>query len=224
MFAAVQGQLAGAACGVGVRSLRPRGTAGRAAQLQVGASGAPLLEVKDLHARVAGTDKDILKGLTISIKEGEVHAIMGKNGSGKSTLSKVLVGHPAYEVTSGAHFSESFLLPHFTQSKHKTFLLSALRQVLLHSRGRISSTLHLKRDRTWECFFHSSPPSKCRALGATESPVSLSQLDCYLQVADSGPSYSRCGAATRTSCVSRAMLGESTRVSQSSTRSNSTGS
>jgi Fe-S cluster assembly ATP-binding protein len=58
-----------------------------------------LLEVKDLHAAIDG--KEILKGLNLHVKKGEVHAIMGPNGSGKSTLSKVLAGHPSYEVTSG---------------------------------------------------------------------------------------------------------------------------
>jgi len=58
-----------------------------------------MLEIKNLHAKI--DDKEILKGLNLSIKAGEVHAIMGPNGSGKSTLSKVLAGHPAYEVTEG---------------------------------------------------------------------------------------------------------------------------
>jgi Fe-S cluster assembly ATP-binding protein len=58
-----------------------------------------ILSVKDLTANVDG--KQILKNLNLEIKAGEIHAIMGPNGSGKSTFSKVLAGHPAYEVTGG---------------------------------------------------------------------------------------------------------------------------
>jgi Fe-S cluster assembly ATP-binding protein len=58
-----------------------------------------VLEIRDLHANVDG--KPILKGLNLTVQPGEIHAIMGPNGSGKSTLSKVLVGHPQYEVTAG---------------------------------------------------------------------------------------------------------------------------
>ncbi|MBK4732209.1 Fe-S cluster assembly ATPase SufC [Oxynema sp. CENA135] len=58
-----------------------------------------ILSVRDLRAEVDGNE--ILKGLSLEIKAGEIHAIMGPNGSGKSTLSKVLAGHPAYVVTGG---------------------------------------------------------------------------------------------------------------------------
>ncbi|HET9940064.1 MAG TPA: Fe-S cluster assembly ATPase SufC [Candidatus Eisenbacteria bacterium] len=63
-------------------------------------SAKPTLEIRDLHVAVEG--KPILKGLSLAVSKGEVHALMGPNGSGKSTLANALMGNPKYEITSGS--------------------------------------------------------------------------------------------------------------------------
>ncbi|WP_274364923.1 Fe-S cluster assembly ATPase SufC [Paenibacillus thermotolerans] len=63
-------------------------------------SQSPVLKIEELRAKIEG--KEILKGLTLELKGGEVHAIMGPNGTGKSTLASALMGHPKYEVTDGS--------------------------------------------------------------------------------------------------------------------------
>jgi Fe-S cluster assembly ATP-binding protein len=64
-------------------------------------SESTLLSIRNLHAKVADEELEILQGLDLDLQRGEIHAIMGPNGSGKSTLSKVLAGHPGYVVTEG---------------------------------------------------------------------------------------------------------------------------
>ena len=62
--------------------------------------GDEILRVEDLHVSV--DDTPILNGMSLTIRRGEIHVIMGRNGAGKSTLASVVMGHPAYEITSGS--------------------------------------------------------------------------------------------------------------------------
>jgi Fe-S cluster assembly ATP-binding protein len=84
---------------------------------------APLLEIRDLHVSAEG--REILRGVDLSVGAGEVHALMGPNGAGKSTLAGALMGHPSYEVTSGAILLEGEDVTHWAtdvRSKAGLFL------------------------------------------------------------------------------------------------------
>jgi len=83
-----------------------------------------MLEIKNLHANIG--DKEILKGINLNVKAGEVHAIMGPNGSGKSTLSSVIAGKEEYEVTEGEIFLNNENLDDFAPEEraHKGIFMS----------------------------------------------------------------------------------------------------
>ena len=93
-----------------------------------------MLSIKNLHASVEG--KEILKGINLEIKAGEVHAIMGPNGSGKSTLSQVLAGNEAFEVTEGEiTLNGDNLLERFVAAAHAGCTLGEIASVLRREFG-----------------------------------------------------------------------------------------
>src|SRR5436190_21532845 len=95
------------------------------------ANAAPVLDVRDLHVAVEG--KEILKGVSLTVRPGEIHALMGRNGSGKSTLSAALMGHPRYQVTSGTvrYLGQDLLaLPVHERAKKGVFLCFQYPQAL----------------------------------------------------------------------------------------------
>lgn len=86
-----------------------------------------MLKITNLHASVAG--KEILKGVNLSIADGEIHAVMGTNGAGKSTLSKVIVGDPQYEVTEGSiEFNGQDLLGMSTEERAHAGIFMSFQQ------------------------------------------------------------------------------------------------
>lgn len=86
-----------------------------------------MLEIKNLHATVGG--KEILKGVNLTIKDGEIHALMGTNGAGKSTLGNVIVGNPAYEVTEGSiTFNGQNLLEMNTEERARAGIFLSFQQ------------------------------------------------------------------------------------------------
>lgn len=134
-----------------------------------------MLKVKGLHAQING--KEILKGINLEIKPGEVHAIMGPNGSGKSTLSMVLAGNPAYEVTEGtAEFNGKDLLSMPTEVRsHEGLFLGFQYPVEIPGVSMVNfmrAAVNAKRE-----YFHQPPMSATDFLKMMREKRAVVELD-----------------------------------------------